>query len=107
ALNSFLAENFLGMRVVHLFNRQKLHLERFDRINQWYSDAQIGSIRIFALFQPSITLASGISVGLVILFGGRAAWSGGLKLGVLVAFFSYVLSLFQPLREMADKWNIF
>ncbi len=107
ALNSFLAENLSGMKIVCLFNRQKLHMKQFDRFNQWYADAQLSSTRVFALFQPAITLAAGISVACVIGFGGQEALRGSLKLGVLVAYFSYILSLFQPVREIADKWNIF
>ncbi len=106
ALNAFLAENLMGMKVVHLFNRQKLHLERFERINQWYSDAQIGTVKVFALFQPTITLASGVAVALVIAFGVGGG-PDGLKVGVLVTFFSYALAAFQPIREIADKWNVF
>ncbi len=107
ALNAFLAENILGMRVVQLFNRQSLHLSRFAHVNQWYADAQIGSVRVFAYFQPSITLAAGASMALVIYFGGGMAADGRLPLGVLVTYFAYVLSLFQPMREIADKWNVF
>lgn len=107
AVNAFLAENLLGMKVLHLFNRVELHLERFRRLNQWYADAQIGTVRVFAMFQPTITIAAGVSVALVIAFGGMEAQAGTIKVGVLVAYFSYVLSLFQPVREIADKWNIF
>lgn len=107
ALNSFLAENLGGMRVVHLFNRQRRHLDRFDRINGWYADSLIETIRTYAYFQPAITVATGISVALVIGFGGRDVMEGRLKVGVLVAFFSYVLALFNPVREIADKWNVF
>ncbi len=107
ALNAFLAENLSGMKTVHLFNRQKLHTDRFDRLNEWYANAQIMSVRIFALFQPAITVSAGISISLVIWFGGSEAVRGSLKLGVLVTYFSYILTLFQPIREIADKWNIF
>jgi ATP-binding cassette, subfamily B, multidrug efflux pump len=107
ALNAFLAENLLGMKVVQLFSREALHLERFDRINEWYAEAQVGTIRIFALFQPSITLFAGLSAALVISYGGHAVRGGSLKVGVLVIFFSLVLALFQPVRELADKWNVF
>lgn len=107
ALNAFLAENLLGMRVVFLFNRQKRHLERFDRINQWYANAQIGTVRLFAFFQPSITWCTGIAMTLVIWFGGQEALQGHIKIGILFAYFSYVLALFQPVREVADKWNTF
>lgn len=107
ALNSFLAENISGIRIVHLFNRQKLHLDRFDRLNDWYAQAQVGSVRIFAVFQPTITVLSGVSLALIIWYGGGKAWNGGLKIGVLATYFSFALSLFQPVREIADKWNIF
>jgi ATP-binding cassette, subfamily B, multidrug efflux pump len=107
ALNAFLAENLLGMKVVHLFNRQDLHLERFDRINQWYTDARVGSIRVFAYFQPTITWASAVAVSLVIWYGGKETLIGHIRPGILVAYFSYILSMFQPMREIADKYNAF
>ncbi|MCM2278810.1 MAG: ABC transporter ATP-binding protein/permease [Oligoflexia bacterium] len=107
ALNAFLAENLLGMKVVHLFNRTGVHLARFERLNRWYADAQIATVRVFALFQPTITVAAGIAMALVIWFGGVAVAEGTIRIGVLVAYFSYVLSLFQPVRELADKWNVF
>lgn len=107
ALNAFLAENLLGMRVIHLFNRQKLHIERFGKINSWYTQAQVASVRVFAYFQPTITWASAVAMSLLIWFGGRESLAGSLKPGMLIACFSYVLSLFQPMREIADKWNVF
>jgi ABC-type multidrug transport system fused ATPase/permease subunit len=107
ALNAFLAENILGMRVVQLFGREALHLERFDRLNAWYMEAQKNTVRVFALFQPSITLAQGTATTLLLYFGAESALKGEIQPGVLVAFFSYVATLFQPMRELADKWNIF
>jgi ATP-binding cassette subfamily B protein len=107
ALNAFLAENLGGMKVVHLFNRQGKHLARFDRVNQWYTDAQVSTVRVYAFFQPAITIASGLSIALVIRYGGLEVHDGRLEIGVLVAFFSYVMTVFQPIREIADKWNVF
>jgi ATP-binding cassette subfamily B multidrug efflux pump len=107
ALNAFLAENILGMRVVNLFNRQKLHLERFQQVNQGYTDATVRTVRIYAFFQPTITWLSGVSMAVVIVYGGWRVSEGSLSLGALVAFFAYVQALFQPVREIADKWNIF
>jgi ATP-binding cassette subfamily B multidrug efflux pump len=107
SLNAFFAENLLGMKVVHLFNRQKLHLERFDRINQWYSEARIGAIRVYAYFQPTISWCSGVAIALIIWYGGRETIVGHIKPGILVTYFSFILLLFQPMREIADKWNTF
>lgn len=111
AFNASLAENLMGMKVVQLFGREKRQLERLAAINESYAQAQIGSVRVFAFFQPSITWATGISMALVIAYGGRKAMlpasEGGIAPGVLVAFFAYVLTIFQPIREIADKWNLF
>jgi len=107
ALNAFLSENFSGMKVVHLFNRQACHLSRFDQLNSGYAQAQMGSVRVFAFFQPTITVGAGVSIALIIWLGGKEALGGGVKLGILVSYFSYILALFQPIREIADKWNTF
>ncbi len=106
-LNAFIAENILGMKIVQLFNREPLHLKRFEQINARYAEAQAGSVKVFALFQPSITLAAGISAALVIYHGGERVAAGLLPVGVLVSYFGYVQALYQPMRELAEKWNLF
>jgi len=107
ALNAFLAENILGMRVVQLFGRERLHLERFDRLNSWYIDAQKNTVRVFSLFVPTITFAQGLATTLVLYFGAGEAMRGEMAPGMLVAYFTYIGNLFQPMRDLADKWNIF
>ncbi len=107
AFNAYLAENLMGMRVVHLFSRQKVHLQRLSRLNQRYADAQMSTIRTYAFLQPTITTAAGVSMALLLWFGGNDALAGRIQLGVLISFFAYTLALFRPLREIADKWNIF
>jgi ATP-binding cassette subfamily B protein len=107
ALNAYLAETLMGVRTVHLFNRQPVHLERFSRLNQRYSDAQVATIRTYAYLQPAITLAAGTSMALVIWFGSLGALAGAIPLGVLVTYFVYVVALFRPMRDIADKWNVF
>lgn len=107
ALNAFLAENILGMRVVHLFNRVDRHLSRFKEVSDRYSDHQISAVRIYAYFQPLITWCSGTGVALVLAYGGGMALKGELTTGGLVAFTSYLLALFQPVREVVDRWTIF
>jgi ATP-binding cassette subfamily B multidrug efflux pump len=107
ALNAFLAENLMGMKVVHLFNREDAHMRRFERLNQWYTDAQVRSIRTYAFLQPTITAAAGASMALLLWFGGNEARNGTIRIGQLVTYFAYTLALFRPLRDIADKWNIF
>ena len=109
SLNAFLAENILGVKVLHLFNRQKIHLKRFSEVNDAYAEAQVSSVKVFAYFQPTITWCSGTAIALVIWYGGGMALqkTQGMTIGVLVTYFSYVLAMFQPVREMVDKWTVF
>jgi ABC-type multidrug transport system fused ATPase/permease subunit len=108
------------MKIVHLFNRTDLHLRRFRQVNEAYADSQIASVRVYAYFQPLITWCSGAGVALVLAFGGGMALDGArvgvpawevfhhpLTPGELVTFISYLLALFQPVREVVDRWTIF
>lgn len=107
ALNAFLAENILGMKVVHLFNRIPLHFKRFSEVNGSYADSQIAAIRVYAYFQPLITWCSGLGVALVLAYGGAMALDTRITPGELVTFISFLLALFQPVREVVDKWTLF
>jgi len=107
ALNAFLAENILGMKVVHLFNRERLHFHRFREVNDSYAESQISAVRVYAHFQPLITWCSGLGVALVLAFGGRMALEGELTRGELVAFITYLPPLSTPVREVVDRWTIF
>jgi ABC-type multidrug transport system fused ATPase/permease subunit len=105
-LNAFLAENLLGIKTVHAFNRESTQVENFSKLNNDYASAQFASVRVNSLFQPSITLATGISMTLAIWIGGDHVLKGSIPIGVLVSFFAYISSLYQPVREIADKWNM-
>lgn len=113
-LNAFLAENILGMKIVHLFNRVPLHFARFREVNDSYADAQMASVSVFAYFQPLITWCSGAGVAMVLAAGGAmalgkvpGAWGTPITPGELVTFISFLLALFQPIREVVDRWTIF
>ena len=107
ALNSFLAETLNGMRVVQLHGLNQIFLDRYQTLNRWYADSQFGTTRVYALFHPSITLASGFSMVFVILYGSQRVQDGSLTLGNLIAILTYTVALYQPFRDIADKWNVF
>lgn len=107
SLNAFMAENILGMKVVHLFNRASLHFGRFQEVNESYAESQVAAIRVYAYFQPLITWCSGAGVALVLLFGGAKVLDAEITPGELVTFISFLLALFQPVREVVDKWTVF
>ncbi|MBE7445356.1 MAG: ABC transporter ATP-binding protein [Planctomycetia bacterium] len=106
-INAYLNENITGMKVIQLFNREKKNYAKFDEINDDYLKEQVKYIRYFAVFQPAINLVSALAVGLVLWYGAVRYMHGFLTLGVLVAFLAYIHDLFDPIRDIVEKYNVF
>ncbi|MDN3514370.1 MAG: ABC transporter ATP-binding protein/permease [Candidatus Brocadia sp.] len=106
-INAYLNENITGMKVVQLFNREKKNYTKFDGINDDYLQEQVKYIRYFAVFQPAINMVSALAVGLVLWYGAARHMHGFLTLGILVAFLAYIHDLFDPIRDIVEKYNIF
>jgi len=105
-INSYLNENITGMKVIQLFNREKKNYENFDGINNDYLKEQVKYIHYFAIFQPTIAIVSAVAVSLVLWYGAGKCIQGFLTLGVLVTFLAYIHDLFEPIRDIVEKYNI-
>ena len=107
ALNTFVQERIVGMRIVQLYNREKIEYENFQNINELHKKAHVRSIWYYSIFFPIVEILSAISIGLLIWWGGVQAASGNeVSLGELVAFILYIHMLFRPIRQLADRFNI-
>lgn len=105
-LNAFLQESISGMRIIQIFSQEHDSRERFRGINKEKYRADMKQLMVFAIFQPLIGLISTLAVALIIWRGGFGVSAGFFTLGSLVAFLSFVRMLFQPIRDLADKYNI-
>ncbi len=105
-VNGFLQENISGMLIVQLFNREARKYREFDELNSSYRDANVQAVRLFALFFPVINFLAALSTALLLWYGSGGVLAGVISLGVLVAFFQYTDRTFQPIRDLADKYNI-
>ncbi|MCR4291302.1 MAG: ABC transporter ATP-binding protein/permease, partial [Candidatus Kuenenia sp.] len=106
-INSYLNENITGMKVIQLFNREGKNYEIFGEISDDYLKEQAKYITYFAIFQPSIHMVSGFTIAIILWYGGMRYLDGVLTLGVLVTFLTYVQNLFDPIRDIIEKYNIF
>ncbi len=109
-VNSVLAENINGVRVVQAFNRQQVNYRFYrDEVNRNNLDKNLQAARVAASFPASIELLSAIALGLVIWLGGRAALgpesAGGITPGVLVAFVLYINRFFDPIRDLSRRYD--
>src|SRR5215467_3536517 len=110
-INAFLQEHFAGAQTVQIFNAEAKSLSTFERINDKYRGANIDTIFYYAVFFPLVDLIGAIGVALIIWYGGYRVMQNTsqftvLSLGALVAFIQYSQSLFQPIRDISDKYNV-
>lgn len=110
-INAFLQEHFSGAQTVQIFNREAKSLQRFHDINDDHRQAHVQTIFYYAVFFPLVDLIGAVGIALVIWFGGRLVLANRpghqvLSIGALVAFIQYSQQLFQPIREISDKYNV-
>ncbi|MDQ7859462.1 MAG: ABC transporter ATP-binding protein [Armatimonadota bacterium] len=105
-LNAFLNEHIMGMGVVQLFGREAREFTRFDALNRDHLAASLGALRSFATFMPAVGVASAVAVAIIIGYGGLQALRGAVSVGLVVAFIQYAQRFFEPIEDLAEKYNI-
>lgn len=105
-INAFIAENLNGMRVVQLFNREAKQLQEFREVNQAHYRAGMSQLVLYSFFRPVLDLLAMTALALVLWYGGNQVLDAGLSVGVLYLFTSYVRGMFNPINELAEKFNI-
>lgn len=105
-LNGFTAEHIGGMLLVQLFGRQRKDLEEFRRHNDRLLGANLEVVNSFALFEPVVAMVSAITTGIIIVVGGRFVLDDQLSIGSMYQFLLLVAMYYNPVREIADRFNI-
>ncbi len=105
-LNSYLQEAISGIRVIQLFRQEAKASRKFGAINRDYLDANLRSVFFFAILFPMVDLLIYCALGAVLWFGGRGILEGTLSFGEFMQFWIYLQLLFEPVRELGEKYNI-
>jgi ATP-binding cassette, subfamily B, multidrug efflux pump len=106
-LNTFIQERLTGMKIVQLFNREKIEHQKFIEINEKHNKAWLKTILYNSIFFPIADIISSITLGLVIFNGGIQIINGNniTTEGQMTAYIMFIGFLFSPLRQIADKFN--
>jgi len=104
-LNAILADNLSGMREIKAFAHEELSLERVGVSIDEVFHRNLRALRLMATYSPLFDLAAGIGQLLVIFFGSRMAVQGTLAVAELVAFFLYLDSFYQPVRNLGNAFE--
>jgi ATP-binding cassette subfamily B protein len=111
-LNAFLQEYISGAQTVQLMNAEMKAKSRFRAINDDYRNANIETIYYYAIFYPLVDFIGAVGIAVVIFFFGYdvlesvSVGEQALTIGVLASFIQYSQYLFQPIRDLSDKFNV-
>jgi ATP-binding cassette subfamily B multidrug efflux pump len=107
-LNTFVQERLTGMKIVQLFNREEIELEKFKEINQKHNQAWLKNILYNSIFFPIADIVSSLTLGAIVWYGGLNILNGDAvtTFGDLFAYTMLISMLFNPLRQIADKFNV-
>ena len=106
-LNTFVQERVTGMKIVQLFNREDIEAKKFSEINDKHKKAWIKTVWYNSIFFPIADIISSLTLGLVVWYGGTRILGGDLEtsFGDLFSYTMFISMLFNPLRQIADKFN--
>ncbi len=111
-LNAFLQEHISGAQTVQLFNAEEKVQRQFHDINDEYRDANIETIYYYSIFYPLVEFIGAIGTAVIIGFGGYTILNqtqfadNALTIGIVIAFIQFSQQLFQPIRDLSDKFNV-
>jgi ATP-binding cassette subfamily B protein len=104
-LNADLQENLQGLEVVQMFRREAVNSERFAATTALYRQAVTGTIIYDSAISAWIEWVAVAAVAVVLALGGAMVDGGAMGLGTLTTFILFSQRLFDPLRQLAERFT--
>lgn len=99
SLNAFAQETIAGNRVIKAFAKEDYELEKFDRENDGYRDAQLNAASIWMKYIPMFEVLSQCLTIILMIMGGFMVIDGEMTIGNMVTVNGYLWMLNSPLRQ--------
>ncbi len=106
-LNTFSHETISGEKVVQAFGLEAHRVESFQALSRTQARLNIRQTVLYATYAPLVALISGVSVLILVAFGGHLVLQGQLNLGDLTAFTGYLVALAWPVMSLGWSANLF
>jgi ATP-binding cassette subfamily B protein len=94
-------ENITGVRVIKALGREKENLAEFSQLTDQMYHSSFRAAWLSALFLPTVQVISAMAVAAVVWYGGYQAQVGGLSIGGIQAFVSYITFMMWPIQDLA------
>jgi len=104
-LNADLQENLQGLEVVQMFRREAVNGQRFSHTTDAYRRAVTGTIFYDSAISAFIEWVALAAVAMVLALGGAMVTGGAMGLGTLTTFILFSQRVFDPLRQLAERFT--
>ncbi len=105
-LNSIVQENIIGVNVVQLFGRQRLNAQMHRRVNEEYMEEVNRTIFHDSAVSATLEWISLVAIAGVLWIGGGQVANRQITFGELSAFVLFARQIFDPLRQLAEKFTV-
>ena len=100
AMNALLMDNLQGVRQIKAFSRQRHEDERFAQRAGDMRSAQLGIMRVWAIYGPTMSFAGAAGFALVLWVGGSLALAGKMTTGELIGFLFFLHMFYAPIGQL-------
>ncbi|HBN95231.1 MAG TPA: ABC transporter ATP-binding protein, partial [Firmicutes bacterium] len=95
------SEGIMGATTTKILSREEENLKEFQSLTSGLRASSIRAATCSALYLPIVLMLGSIGTSLTLWAGGSGVIAGTITYGVLVAFVSYTIQFFEPVREIA------
>ena len=104
-VTSRLEESISGIREIQSFTREQDAMKDFRQANVENLQANVQAGKLFALLMPAVQIVGAVGTCVVLWFSGMLTISGGITLGVIIAFLLYITKFFRPIVDLTTFYN--
>ncbi|MCC6148141.1 MAG: ABC transporter ATP-binding protein [Anaerolineaceae bacterium] len=94
-------ENITGVRVVKALGREKENMREFSSLTSEMYQAGFKAAWLSALFLPTVQILSALAVGMIVWYSGAQRQAGGMTVGGIYAFVTYITFMMWPIQDLA------
>lgn len=100
-------ESISGIRVIKAFVQEEAESQKISEVSYDYVKNNIALVKLSAVFHPSFRFIIGLSMGIVIVFGGIRVIQGEITVGEFVAFSTYLGMFAWPVMAIGMAINLY
>ena len=105
-VNRIVQENIIGIKTIKSYVRKDYEIGKYEEINyELYSISKKG-FQTIALNAPIMQIVIYFTIVMILYFGGTLHSVGGIKVGALTSFLSYVLQLLNTLMMLSNVFML-